>query len=57
MNTNNLQIAETYYQNMLAKKFDAMAEALHSDVHLISPLSEVHGRDNVVDAAKNLAVF
>ena len=57
MNTNNIKIVKSYYQNMLAKNFDAMAEYLHEEVHLISPLSEVRGRDNVVDAAKNLAAI
>jgi hypothetical protein len=51
--TNNLTIAETYYNQMLKKNFDAMEQCLHSDVHFISPLAEMHGKDNVVTAAKN----
>ena len=55
MNTNNMGVAKKYYANMLAKNFDQMADCLDEKVHLISPLSEVHGKDNVVEAAKNLS--
>lgn len=55
MNTNNMQVAEKYYENMLAKNYDVMASFLDEKVHLISPLSEVHGREDVVDAAKKLS--
>jgi hypothetical protein len=52
-NTINLTIAETYYNEMLKKNFDEMEQCLHSDVHFISPLAEMHGKDAVVTAAKN----
>jgi len=55
MNTNNMQVAEKYYKKMLAHDFDAMADCLDENIHLISPLSEVHGRENVVNAARNLS--
>ena len=51
----NLAIAETYYNEMLAKDFDAMEKHLHLNVHFISPLAELSGKDAVVEAAKNLS--
>lgn len=49
----NLAIAESYYNAMLAKDFDKMAGYLHDKVHFIGPLAEMHGKDAVVEAAKN----
>ncbi len=54
-NDSNLAIAETYYDEMLQKNFNAMKKCLHHDVHFISPLTEIHGQDAVVEAAKNLS--
>jgi len=51
--TDNLNLAESYYNAMLAKDFDKMANYLHDNVHFIGPLAEMHGKDNVVTAAKN----
>lgn len=51
---NNLNIAEKYYENMLNKKFESMAECLEPNVIFIGPLSEMSGKDNVASAAKNL---
>ena len=54
MNTNdNLSLAESYYNAMLAKDFDKMANYLHNNVQFIGPLAEIHGKDAVVTAAKN----
>lgn len=36
----NLAIAESYYNAMLAKDFDKMAGYLHDNVHFIGPLAE-----------------
>jgi hypothetical protein len=52
--TNNLTLAENYYYHMLHKNFDAMDKCLHPDVHFISPLAEMSGKNLVVDAAQNL---
>lgn len=49
----NLAIAESYYNAMLAKDFDEMASYLHENVHFIGPLAEMHRKDAVVTAAKN----
>ena len=51
--TDNLNLAESYYNAMLAKDFDKMASYLHDNVHFIGPLVEMHGKDAVVTAAKN----
>jgi len=51
--TDNLTIAESYYNAMLAKDFDKMASYLHDNVHFIGPLAEMHGKNAVVTAAKN----
>lgn len=51
--TDNLNLAESYYNTMLAKDFDKMAGYLHDNVHFIGPLAEMHGKDAVVTAAKN----
>lgn len=61
MNTNiygkesHLAVAEAYYGYMLQKDFAAMKACLHPDVHFISPLAELSGRDAVVEAAKRLS--
>jgi hypothetical protein len=49
----NLKSAENYYNAMLAKDFHKMTSYLHNDVHFIGPLAEMHGKDNIVTAAKN----
>jgi hypothetical protein len=51
--TDNLSLAESYYNAMIAKDFDKMAGYLHDNVHFIGPLAEMHGKDAVVTAAKN----
>lgn len=51
--TDNLSLAESYYNAMLAKDFDKMASFLHENVRFTSPLAEMHGKDAVVRAAKN----
>ena len=51
--TDNLSLAESYYNAMLTKDFEKMAGYLHNNVHFIGPLAEMNGKDNVVAAAKN----
>lgn len=51
----NLKVAETYYQKMLEKDFEAMATCLDDTVQLIGPLSEMSGKEAVVSAAKGLS--
>jgi hypothetical protein len=52
---NKLKIAESYYSALLAKDFNRMTNYLHENVHFIGPLAEMHGREAVVSAAKNLS--
>jgi hypothetical protein len=52
---NNLKSAENYYNSMLVKDFDKMASYLHDNIHFIGPLAEMHGKEAVVLAAKNLS--
>jgi len=51
--TDNLSLAESYYNAMLAKDFEKMAGYLHNNVHFIGPLAEMHGKEPIVTAAKN----
>lgn len=50
---NNLGLAQSYYNAMLAKDFDKMASYLHDNAHFIGPLAEMHGKESIVTAAKN----
>ena len=52
---NNLKTAEDYYAAMLVKDFDKMASFLNDEVHFISPLAEMQGKEAVVSSAKNLS--
>ena len=51
----NLNIAQSYYNAMLAKDFDKMDSYLHKEVHFAGPLSEMCGKDAVISAAKHLS--
>lgn len=57
MTDKNLNIAITYYTSMNNKKFEEMASCLHPDIHFIGPLSVMDGKESVVEAAKNFAIF
>lgn len=51
--TDNLSLAESYYNAMLAKDFEKMASYLHDNVHFIGPLAEMQGKEPIFTAAKN----
>lgn len=51
---NNLKSAENYYNALLAKDFDKMASYLARNIHFISPLAEMQGKEAVISAAKGL---
>ena len=53
--TDNLSLAESYYNAMLAKDFDKMANYLHNNVQFIGPLAEMQGKEQIVTAAKNFS--
>ena len=57
MTDKNLNIAITYYTSMNNKEFDKMASCLHPNIHFIGPLSVMDGKESVVEAAKNFAMF
>ncbi len=40
---------------MLSKDLDTMASELHEKIHIVVPLAEMHGKDAVFLAAKNLS--
>ena len=50
-----LNLAENYYNAMLAKDFDKMANYLHNNVQFIGPLAEMQGKEQIVTAAKNFS--
>ena len=54
-NNDNLITAQSYYNAMLRKDFDKMANYLCENVYFLSPLAEMYGKDSVVLAAKNLS--
>lgn len=51
---NYLESAEAYYNAMLASDFKKMAAYLNEDAQFIGPLAQMKGRDNIIEAAKNL---
>ncbi|MEY8872644.1 nuclear transport factor 2 family protein [Francisella philomiragia] len=53
----NLETVINYYAAMLDNKFDTMSTYLDDNVTIISPLDELHGRDNVINAAKNFGAM
>ncbi len=55
--SDNLGVAESYYNAMLAKDFDKMASYLHDNVHFIGPLAEMQGKEPIVTAAKNFGAI
>ncbi|WCR57407.1 nuclear transport factor 2 family protein [Rickettsia asembonensis] len=57
MTDKNLNTAVSYYTSMRAKKFKEMAACLHPNIHFIGPLSVMDGKESVVEAAKNFAMF
>ncbi|ETZ07780.1 snoaL-like domain protein [Holospora obtusa F1] len=51
--TDNLNLAENYYNAMLAKDFDKMASYLDDNVHFIGPLAKMQGKEPIITAAKH----
>ena len=51
MHNKNIAIVETYYTAMNNKDLDTMAQYLHHNIKLTSPLSTVHGKEAVLQAA------
>lgn len=57
MSQNNADIAEAYYKAMEEKDIARLEKFLHPDVVFVGPLSEVHGKDAIVTAAKGFSSF
>lgn len=51
----NLKTAESYYRAMLEGDFYTLESYLDDHVVFIGPLAELHGKEAVVSAAKNLS--
>jgi ketosteroid isomerase-like protein len=51
----NLCIAEAYYTAVGKKDISSVQEHIHPDVHLVSPLTEMRGKEGFLEAVKNLA--
>ena len=48
----NMATAQAYYQAMSKKDVTSIAQYLSSDIHFISPLTEVNGKDAMLNAIK-----
>jgi ketosteroid isomerase-like protein len=57
MTHGNAASAEAYYKAMNDKDLSAMAQHLHADVRLVTPMEDLTGRDAVLAAAKKLLNF
>ena len=55
VNENNVMVVTNYYDAMLRKKFDVMADYLCANVHFISPTVEMYGKEQVVKAAEKFS--
>ena len=51
----NLTTAISYYQAMVNRDYEKIGYYLGQDARLISPLSEITGKKNVINAANNFA--
>ncbi len=54
MSEKNIASAVAYYQAMNNKDLSVMEKYLHPEVHLVSPLADVTGRDAVLNSIKNV---
>jgi len=52
---NNIERAVNYYQSMLDKNFIEAESCLHPEVNLISPFSNLQGKNDVFEEAKKFA--
>lgn len=52
MVSKNIAIAQDYYTAMAEKDAAGLEQRLHPAVHFVSPLAELHGKEDVFAAAK-----
>lgn len=58
MSENNLDLAIAYYEAMSNKDLITIEKSLHPEVHLISPMADVYGKEAVFNSVKHfLPVF
>lgn len=50
-----MAIAEAYYAAMSEKRFADMERYLHKNAHLVGPLTEIIGKNLIIDAAKKIS--
>lgn len=55
--TKNTAIAKAYYTAMSEKNIKVMEKYLHPDVELISPLSQLRGKEAYLEALKGFTSF
>lgn len=55
--TKNTTIAKAYYTAMSEKNIKVMGKYLHPDVRLISPLSQLRGKEAYLEALKGFTSF
>lgn len=51
----NAELAEKYYKAVKAKDFAAVEKMLHPDIRVISPLTQIQGKETVFAAIKGFA--
>lgn len=54
MSEKNIASAVAYYQAINNKNLSVMEKYLHPEVHLIGPLSDIKGKDAVLNSLKHL---
>ena len=57
MNQNNVAIAKAFYTAFGEKNIETMEKYLHPDVQLITPLSQLQGKEAYLEAVKNFMAF
>lgn len=57
MNGKNADLAEAYYTAMKNKDLPGTASYLHPEVHFVSPLADVKGKEAVLEGIKGFMFF
>ncbi len=57
MNQNNTAIAKAFYTAFGEKNSGVMEKYLHPDVHLITPLAKLQGKQAYLESVKNFTAF
>lgn len=57
MNQNNVDIAVAYYTAVGEKNIEVVAKYLHPDVEFVSPVSQLEGKEALLEATEKFASF